>query len=79
VSEKNALGISRSRVLIEEDFVTIAVVYLMFTNISRKWFATAFAHRHAASPSVDARPPRPWGGRSSSQIALAHLSNISVI
>ena len=26
-----------------------------------------FTHRHAASPSVDARPPRPWGGRSSRQ------------
>ena len=23
--------------------------------------------RHAASPSLDARPPRPWGGRSSRQ------------
>ena len=27
----------------------------------------ALAHRLAASPSVDARPPRPGGGRSSRQ------------
>ena len=31
----------------------------------RVWIAMAFTYRHAASPSVDARPPRPWGGRSS--------------
>ena len=32
---------------------------------SEAWFAMAFVPRRAASPSLDARPPRPWGERSS--------------
>jgi hypothetical protein len=38
---------------------------LAFTGIHSHWLAMAFARRLAASPSLDARPPRPWGGRSS--------------
>ena len=38
---------------------------LAFTGIHSHRLAMAFARRLAASPSVDARPPRPWGGRSS--------------
>ena len=38
---------------------------LAFADIHSHRLAMAFALRLAASPSLDARPPRPWGGRSS--------------
>ncbi|MCU8003882.1 MULTISPECIES: hypothetical protein [unclassified Shewanella] len=40
-----------------------------------------FTRRLAASPSVDARPPRPWGGRSSRQSpwrTFQHLRSLQV-
>jgi hypothetical protein len=39
----------------------------------------AFTHRHAASPSLDARPPRPWGRTVGSQITMVHLIYLGVI
>jgi hypothetical protein len=43
--------------------VNTAVKYLAVTSAYR--LAMPLTHRHAASPSLDARTSRPWDGRSS--------------
>jgi hypothetical protein len=43
--------------------VNTVIGYLAETPAYR--LAMAFTHRHAASPSLDARTSRPWDGRSS--------------